>query len=71
MEAWPSAPVEDVADGAVWLTDPAAEVSYGDLYFLASDRLVRVVVSTPPEYRREPLAIASALSRVAAEGLTN
>jgi len=65
LEPWPEEEVEDLGDAAVWLADPAAEGSYGELYVLVGTRIVRTTISTPPDYRREALTIATQVAAAA------
>jgi hypothetical protein len=69
MEPWPEEPVDGVGDAAVWLTDPAAGGGVGELWAIAGRRLVRVAVSAPPDYRRDPADIATQVAVVVLTGL--
>jgi hypothetical protein len=65
LEPWPEVDVEDLGDRALWLADPAGDGSYGELYVLTGSYLVRVAVSTPPDYRREARVIGIAVAEAA------
>lgn len=69
QEPWPEEAVDDLGDGAVWLTDPAGDGSYGELWVRSGARLVRITVSTPPDHRREPLTIATGVATAALDDL--
>ncbi|HEX7133366.1 MAG TPA: hypothetical protein VF228_12370 [Iamia sp.] len=69
LEPWPQDDVDDVGDAAVWQEDPAADGTYGELSVLADTRLIRITVSVPPDYRREPLAMATAVAGTVLEDL--
>jgi hypothetical protein len=68
-EPWPEVEVDDVGDAATWIADPGSDGAIGELYVRRGSHLVRVAVSTPPDYRREARVIGIALAEVVVAGL--